>query len=80
MKMTYHTSVARSIGWDSWELLNFMGLSKTASIKRQVAALGKDREWLRNHMESLCGEIDRLICDIDGSDVNATKERTEDDA
>lgn len=55
---------AKEIGDDSWELSHFAALPKNASRKKQVEALNRDAEWLKDHVQAMCSEIDYLIRDI----------------
>ena len=66
---------AKAIGNDSFELLNFAGLSVIASNARQIEALRQDQRWLENHHNEISRRIDNLIQFIDGWPERAQPER-----
>lgn len=60
MKRHEHIRMARAIGKDSWELINFMQLPKNASGEEQIEALKADATWMDGHMIEIAQEIDVL--------------------
>jgi hypothetical protein len=65
-KKARHVLVANEIGNDSYELINFNQLPKSASAERQISALEADKEWQRSHHDETIRAIDRLIQEIRG--------------
>ncbi len=57
-----HIEEAKRIGNDSWILNQFLDLPKDASKKEQIKALQSEAQWMRDHIQSICSQIDRL-CD-----------------
>ncbi len=63
MKMQITKDVAKSIGDDSFELLNFTQLPDTASVQEQVDALRADQMWQEDHHNEISRRIAYLISD-----------------
>ena len=61
MKLPSNELRAKSIGDDSWELLNFTDLPHDASKERQIEALKQDQMWQENHLNMISTRIDNLI-------------------
>ena len=64
MKKDEHIEAAKSIGNDSWELINYSQLPKNASAARQVKALEDDLKWLEDHQIEISSRINYLIDEI----------------
>ncbi len=59
--------IAKQIGEDSFDLLNFNQLPVRCSIVEQTRALKRDQEWQTDHHNEIVSRIDTLISEIRGS-------------
>ena len=55
---------AKNIGDNSFELLNFVRLSSSATAEEQMQALREDQNWQEDHNTEISRQIDHLIDDI----------------
>ena len=69
MKKPEHIKMAKAIGEDSWELLNFIQLPKNASKEKQIEALKSDLNWMKNHLYTIEHSIDELCKLIEEADT-----------
>jgi hypothetical protein len=60
MKRPEHIAIAKAIGDDLYELINYISLPANASKEDQVIALNRDSSWIRDHMETICRRINVL--------------------
>jgi hypothetical protein len=63
-KKSRHVITAHGIGDNSYYLMNFHSLPKTATAQEQVDALKNDRRWQEDHTQEVARSIDNLIRDI----------------
>ena len=66
-KKRRHIIEAHAIGDDSWSLINFQSLPKSATVAEQVDALKADRKWQENHIQEVARNINNLIKDIEAT-------------
>lgn len=56
---------AKAIAHDSWSLLHFEALPKSATPFEMASALRKDRRWIEDHCTEVCKRIDALCFDVE---------------
>lgn len=64
MKKKEHIKMAKLIGGDSFALINFDQLPRSACCEAQIEALEADRKWQEDHQGEVSSRIDSLIWEI----------------